>query len=309
MLLSLRHIMAISANTRGIIATCIAMAGFVTNDTCIKLAAVDLPIGQLIAMRGVAALVFIVMLGFATGAIKTMPKLTDKAVGLRAVGEIGGTVLYYNALTQIPIANANAVLQVIPLAVTAAAALILGEKVGWRRWLIVLVGFAGVMLIIQPGGDSFHPASLWALGAMFFMTLRDLSTRFIDPKLPAISINIITTAALMLVGFALAAFEPWAMLNVRSLILIGLSAVLLTIAYLAITVAMRSGDVSVSSPFRYSIVVWALLIDLVIFGNRPELSMLIGMGVVVASGIAMIVREHRLKHADKHNAEKPDAAS
>lgn len=287
--------MAFSANTRGIIATCIAMAGFVTNDTCIKLAAVDLPIGQLIAMRGVAALAFILMLGFATGAIKTMPKLTDKAVALRTVGEIGGTVLYYNALTQIPIANANAVLQVIPLAVTAAAAMLFGEKVGWRRWLIVVIGFAGVMLVIQPGSDSFHPASLWALGAMFFMVLRDLSTRFIDPKLPAISINIITTTALMLVGFALAAFQPWEMPNTRSFVLIGLSAFLLTTAYLAITVAMRTGDVSVSSPFRYSIVVWALLIDLMIFGNRPELSMIIGMGIVVASGIAMIFREQRLK--------------
>lgn len=289
--------MAFSANTRGIIATCIAMAGFVTNDTCIKLAAAELPIGQLIAMRGVAALAFIVMLGFATGAIKTMPKLTDKAVGLRAVGEVGGTLLYYNALTQIPIANANAVLQVIPLAVTAAAALILGEKVGWRRWLIVLTGFAGVMLIIQPGGDSFHPASLWALGAMFFMVLRDLSTRFIDPKLPTISINIITTAAVMLVGFGLAAFEPWEMPSTRSFVLLGLSAMLLTMAYLAITVAMRTGDVSVSSPFRYSIVLWALLIDLLIFGNRPELSMIIGMSVVIGSGIAMIVREQQVKRA------------
>lgn len=289
--------MAFSANTRGIIATCIAMAGFVTNDTCIKLAAAELPIGQLIAMRGVAALAFIVMLGFATGAIKTMPKLTDKAVGLRAVGEVGGTLLYYNALTQIPIANANAVLQVIPLAVTAAAALILGEKVGWRRWLIVLTGFAGVMLIIQPGGDSFHPASLWALGAMVFMVLRDLSTRFIDPKLPTISINIITTAAVMLVGFGLAAFEPWEMPSTRSFVLLGLSAMLLTMAYLAITVAMRTGDVSVSSPFRYSIVLWALLIDLLIFGNRPELSMIIGMSVVIGSGIAMIVREQQVKRA------------
>lgn len=297
MLLSPRRIMAFSANTRGIIATCIAMAGFVTNDTCIKLAASDLPIGQLIAMRGVAALAFIIMLGVATGAIKTMPKLTNKAVGLRAVGEVGGTLLYYNALTQIPIANANAVLQVIPLAVTAAAALILGEKVGWRRWLIVLIGFAGVMLVIQPGGDSFHPASLWALGAMVFMVLRDLSTRFIDPELPAISINIITTAAVMLVGFALAAFEPWAMPSARAFVLMGLSAMLLTMAYLAITVAMRTGDVSVSSPFRYSIVIWALLIDLVIFGNRPELSMIIGMSVVIASGIAMIIRERQVQRS------------
>jgi drug/metabolite transporter (DMT)-like permease len=301
-----RHSMALSANTRGIIATCIAMAGFVTNDTCIKLAASDLPIPQLIAMRGVAALLFIVMLGFATGTIRTMPKLTDKAVGLRAVGEVGGTLLYYNALTQIPIANANAVLQVIPLVVTAVAAIVLGEQVGWRRWIIVLIGFAGVMLVIQPGGNGFHPASLWALGAMCFMVLRDLSTRFIDPKLPTISINIITTAAVMLVGFGLAAFEPWQMPSARSFVLMGLSAVLLTIAYLAITVAMRSGDVSVSSPFRYSIVLWALLIDLVVFGNRPELSMMIGMTLVVGSGITMIFRERQLTRASAQTAPDHD---
>lgn len=288
--------MALTANTKGIVATCIAMAGFVANDTCIKLAAADLPISQFIALRGVAALIFILILGFATGAVKTMPKATDRAVWLRTAGEIGATLLYYNALTQIPIANANAVLQVIPLAVTAAAALLLGEKVGWRRWIIILVGFLGVILVIQPGGDGFQPASLWAVAALAFFVLRDIATRAIDPAVPAISINIVTTASLMLVGFGLAFFQTWVMPDLRGFLLMGMAALFLVIAYLAITVAMRTGDVSVSSPFRYSIVLWALAIDMVIFGNKPEVSMIIGMSIVVASGMAMILRERQLRH-------------
>ncbi len=290
----------LSANTRGIIATCIAMAGFVTNDTCIKLAAQDLPIGQLIAMRGVAALAFMIALGFATGAIKTMPTLGDKAVGLRAVGEVMATVLYYNALTQIPLANANAVLQTIPLAVVAVAALIFGEKVGWRRWSVILLGFAGVILILQPGGDSFQPASLWAVAAVTFFVLRDMSTRHIDPRLPSVSINITTTAAVMVVGFALAFFQPWQMPDARAFALMGLAAMLLSTAYVAMTVAMRNGDVSVTSPFRYSIVLWALLLDVLVFGNRPELSMIVGMTIVVASGLYMIIRERQIKAQDTH---------
>lgn len=170
--------MTLTPNTRGIIATCLAMVGFIGTDSCIKLASQDLPISQMIALRGIAILAILVAMAFATGAHKALPTFKDKAVGLRAFGECMATLLYYNAIIAIPIANANAVLQTIPLVIVAVAALFFGEKVGWRRWLMILVGFSGVLLIIQPGGDGFMPASLWAVAAVIFFVIRDMATRY-----------------------------------------------------------------------------------------------------------------------------------
>jgi drug/metabolite transporter (DMT)-like permease len=291
--------MAITPNTRGIIATCLAMVGFIGTDSCIKLASQDLPVSQMIALRGIAILTILVAMAFATGAYKSLPTFKDKAVGLRAFGECMATLLYYNAIIQIPIANANAVLQTIPLVIVAVAALFFGEKVGWRRWMVILVGFSGVLLIIQPGGDGFMPASLWAVAAVIFYVIRDMATRHIDPRLPAVSINLVTSASVMVMGFILAFFQEWVMPTPQALALLALSACFLTMGYLAVTVAMRSGDVSVTSPFRYSIVLWALGIDAIVFGNRPDLTVIIGLTIVVASGIYMIVRERQINRSKR----------
>ncbi|MFK7791786.1 MAG: DMT family transporter [Devosiaceae bacterium] len=294
---------AMSPNARGILATCIAMIGFIGTDSCIKLASQEMPVSQMIVLRGIAMLAILIALAFATGAQKKLPTLKDKPVWLRALGECMATLLFYNAIIQIPIANANAVLQTIPLAMVAVAAILFKEKVGWRRWSVVIVGFFGILLVIQPGGDGFMPASLWAVAAVVFFVIRDMATRSIDPRLPAVSINLVTCAAVMLMGVVLSLFQDWVSPTPQGLMLLGLSACFLTLGYLAVTVAMRSGDVSVTSPFRYSIVLWALLIDALVFGNRPDLTMIIGMSIVVASGIYMIFREQQIKRATaKHKA-------
>ena len=284
----------LSPNARGILATCVAMLGFIGTDSCIKFAAQDLPIGQMIALRGIAILVLLSALARATGAYKVLPTWRDKPVGVRALSECMASLLYYNAIIAIPIANANAVLQIIPLAIVAVVALVYKEPVGWRRWTIVLVGFCGVLLVIQPGSAGFQPASLWAVAAVIFFVLRDISTKAIDPRLPTISINLVTSACVMMMGFLLSLFEDWVVPTAETLAVLGLAALFLTMGYLAITSAMRTGDVSVSAPFRYSIVVWALLIDLFVFGNSPDALMMVGIVIVVGSGLAMIVREQQI---------------
>jgi drug/metabolite transporter (DMT)-like permease len=286
---------SLSPNARGILATCLAMFGFISTDSCIKLASEELPVSQMIALRGIAILAILTALAFATGAHKKLPTFKDKAVGLRAFGECMATLLYYNAIIAIPIANANAVLQTIPLVIVAVAALVFKEQVGWRRWLVIIVGFSGVLLVIQPGGDGFQVASLWAVAAVAFYAVRDMSTRYIRKDLPAVSINLVTSASVMMLGFIMAFFQDWVMPSAQSLALLGLAACFLTLGYLAVTVAMRSGDVSVTSPFRYSIVLWALAIDALVFGNLPDALTVLGLTIIVASGIYMIVRERQVK--------------
>lgn len=289
------YFQSLSANTRGILATCLAMIGFIGTDSCIKFVSQDLPISQMIVLRGLAILAILLTLAVATGAIKTLPTFRDRPVWIRAFGECMATLLYYNAITQIPIANANAVLQIIPLAIVAVAAIVFKEKVGWRRWTVVLLGFCGVLLVIQPGGDGFMPASLWAVAAVAFFVIRDMATRSIDRRLPTISINLVTCACVFLMGVGLSFFQDWVVPSWQALALLGLAACFLTMGYLAVTVAMRTGDVSASAPFRYTIVLWALAIDFAVFSNRPDLMMIIGMSIVVASGLYLVLRERQIK--------------
>jgi drug/metabolite transporter (DMT)-like permease len=264
--------MAITPNTRGIIATCLAMVGFIGTDSCIKLASQDLPVSQMIALRGIAILTILVAMAFATGAYKSLPTFKDKAVGLRAFGECMATLALLQCHHSNPDRQCQCGVANDPVGHCRRCGAVLWRKGGLARWLVILVGFSGVLLIIQPGGDGFMPASLWAVAAVIFFVIRDMATRHIDPRLPAVSINLVTSASVMVMGFILAFFQDWVMPTPQALALLALSACFLTMGYLAVTVAMRSGDVSVTSPFRYSIVLWALGIDAIVFGNRPDLT-------------------------------------
>ncbi|MEM1286836.1 MAG: DMT family transporter [Pseudomonadota bacterium] len=288
-------------NARGIVATCLAMLGFIGTDGCIKFVSDELSISQMIVMRGVIILIFLIAIGRFTGGLDRLPGLKDRVVFLRAAAECSATLLYYQAITRVPIANANAVLQIIPLLIVAAAALFLGEKVGWRRWLAILTGFCGVMLVVQPCADAFQGPIVFALGAALFYSFRDLSTRFIDNDLSAVSINLVTSSCVILMGVVLIPFQDWHIPSIQSIAVLALAASFLTMAYIAVTVAMRTGDVSASAPFRYSIVVWALLIDVIIFANIPSALTIIGILITVGSGLYLIFRERAVQQVQNRD--------
>jgi S-adenosylmethionine uptake transporter len=214
---------------------------------------------------------------------------------LRNIGEIGSTFFFLFALFHMPIATATAILQLMPLAMTAGAAIFLAEPVGWRRWLAALVGLLGVMIVIRPGSDAFNAYSLLALSAVAFSVLRDLSTRRIGHQVPAIllvtiSAFTVTTAA---AGFALV--EDWVVPTTQSLLLLLCSAVFLLGGYYFMVHAMRYGEVAVVSPFRYSVIIWAVLAGILIWGEWPDAPALIGTGVVVAAGLYTFMRERTVK--------------
>ncbi len=168
---------ASSDNMRGAGFMVAAMAGFVVNDALMKIALVDVPLFQAIFLRGVVATALIGLLAWRRGALRRPAPADMRVLGVRSFAEIGSTICYLTALMHMPIANATAILQAMPLAVTLAAAVFLREPVGWRRWSAILVGFAGVLLIVRPGTEGFDVNALWALAGVCFMTLRDLSTR------------------------------------------------------------------------------------------------------------------------------------
>lgn len=283
-------------NLRGILAISAANLLFLVNDTLIKLASPVMPLGEILFFRGLLATALLVPIAMAADVLKYASTLWNASLLWRTVAEIFAAILFILALFNIPIANINAILQVVPLMVTACAALFLGERVGWRRWAAILVGFIGVLIVIRPGLEGFDAWSLVALGSMLFITVRDLTTRTMPRGIPALLVALVTAVAVSLTGpvFALAANETWVAPDPNSLLLVGGAAVFLIGGYLFAVDFMRHGDIAVVAPFRYIVILWAIIVGYVVWQEVPDLPMILGTALIIASGIYTIHRERRV---------------
>jgi drug/metabolite transporter (DMT)-like permease len=279
-------------NGRAIAAILLGMFAFISNDVMVKLLAEQLPLPTVIVFRGTLACFALVLLTWGFGQMRLPPRHAHQTIGLRCVGEIGMTVFYLTALTLMPLANATAILQAIPLIMVGCAAFLLGEKVGWRRWMAVLIGFAGMLLVIQPGPDGYDRTALVAVCALVFMTLRDLSTRFIPLEVPSLMVTLISMIAVTLAGLVWAGISgEFVMPNGKQLIMLAGAALFLSIGFWGITVGMRLGELATVAPFRYSIILWAILLGYLIWGDVPDTLRLLGITMIVGSGLFVMYRE------------------
>ncbi|HUF87164.1 MAG TPA: DMT family transporter [Thermohalobaculum sp.] len=279
-------------NARGALFMMVSMAGFVCNDTMLKLASAELTLFQAIFLRGIMATGLIAALALLRGELfHRVERRNVPILGLRMLGEIGGTICFLTALFNMPIANATAILQAMPLAVTLAAALFLGERVGWRRYGAICAGFAGVLIIVRPGTEGFNAYAFWAVAAVFFMVLRDVTTRQLTRAMPSTFVAFSTALSITLVGGVVSLFQPWGTVTPASLGLLALAAVFLFTGYLFIVLAMRHGEVGFVSPFRYTILIWAIILGMVFFAEMPDAWMLAGSAIVVATGVYTFYRE------------------
>jgi drug/metabolite transporter (DMT)-like permease len=281
-------------NLRGILAMLAAMGSLIVNDCFIKMAAHELPTGEAIFLRGIFAT--LLCLGFvaATDGLGALRLAASRWVPARAGADVVATILYLTALMHMPIADATALLQFTPLAITAGAALFLGAAVGWRRWLATVVGLAGVLIIVRPGGAGFNSYSLLALSAIAFVAARDLLTRRVGARVPSIVIAAASAAAVTTASLALALVETWVWPSPYAMLLLVLAGVGLVGGNYWIVVAMRTGEIAVVAPFRYSIILWAVAAGLVVWGEVPDLPTWIGIAIVTAAGVYTILRESRL---------------
>lgn len=285
----------LSENGRGAAFMMVSMAGFSLNDALIKSTAGELQLFQAILLRGLVASVLIAALAASRGALVYRPRGADRPrIALRVIGEVGATTCFLTALFHMPLANATAILQVIPLAVTLAAAVFLGEPVGWRRWSAIGVGFAGVLMIVRPGSEGFNAYSLWALAAVGFLVLRDLITRRFSRDVPSLFVTVCTSLSITLLGAVGALFQPWQAPGAETIAVLSGAAVFLLVGYLFGVMAMRSGEVAHVSPFRYSILIWAMILGFIVFREVPDLPTVIGALIVVGTGVYTFHRERRL---------------
>ena len=283
-----------AATLKGIGAMVIALFGFVVNDAFVKFLADEIPLGEIIFLRGALAAIAIAVLISLRRDWPTRAAYYDKNVLLRNVGEVGGTVFYLTALTQLPLANAVAILQAMPFVITAMAALFLREPVGWRRWTAILVGFFGVLLIIRPGAEGFNAYTILAVIAVGFISLRDLATRYVPANISTLAVTFVTTITVMAMGLVMGLFESWVTPDLWQLVLIGCASIFLMLGYVFVIIATRVGEISIIAPFRYTIVLWAILIDLVFWGKIPAPLTFVGIAIIVSSGVYMFMRERRV---------------
>ena len=283
-------------NLRGILFMILAMAGFALEDLFIKLLSSHVPVSQILIILGFSGTAVCLIIAFLTHAPILHRDLLNRPIIVRTFCELFAALFFTSAIALTPLSSAASILMTTPLMVTMGAAIFFGEKVGWRRWTAIIIGFFGVLLILRPGFDSFMPASLLAVIATIFLAVRDLATRTMQIDISTTTVSIYAFLAMGISGFIAIPFFSAMVIPTSIEIVYLISATFVgVIGYYAIVLATRNGDVSVISPFRYSRLVFAMLLSIIILLERPDLVTLIGASIIVISGVYTFIREGRLK--------------
>jgi drug/metabolite transporter (DMT)-like permease len=282
-----------SENARGALLMVASMAAFAFEDVFLKQAASTLPAGQVIAMLGFGGAVIFWLIALRLRQPILSRQAWSRPALIRTLSESGASVLYIPALALLPLSMSAALLQASPLVVTMGAALFLKEPVGWRRWSAIVVGFVGVLVILRPGSDGFQLGGLLIVAAVMIMTARDLSTRVMPATIGTFQLTTWAYIALVPAGLilmALAGDAPAAISPAQWLDLIG-ALIAGVLGYYAVTAAMRLGEVSIVAPFRYTRLVFAMILAALFFAERPDRWTLLGAALIIGSGLYTFARE------------------
>ncbi len=280
-----------SANLRGSLFMVAAMAGFAVEDAFLKAATQEVAVGLALVILGLAGVGVFSVVALRAGAAPLPRSIVSRTMALRSGFEIVGRLFYALAIALTPISTASAILQATPLVVVLGAALIFGESISWRRWALIVLGFVGVLIILRPGLEGFSALSLLALVAMAGFAGRDLATRAAPLTLSNAQLGVTGFIMLALSGaiilavtgrVALPSPAAWGLLAGASLFGI--------LAYAALTQAMRTGAVGSVTPFRYARLVFAVVLGVGVFGERPDAATLAGSAIIVACGVILLTK-------------------
>ncbi|WP_308342238.1 DMT family transporter [Roseobacter insulae] len=287
----------LSANLSGALLMMASMACFTVNDTLLKATGGAVPLFQLLFLRGLLATGLIALLAWSRGALRFDIARGDWGIiALRSMSEVGAAYFFVTALLNMPLANITAILQILPLTVTLGSALLFREAIGWRRMTAIIIGFCGMLLIVRPGPEGFTLWSLYALIAVLCVTARDLSTRRLSSDVPSLLVTLSASVAVLLAAGGASLSSAWVPVENDLGLLISASSFFIVGGYFFSVQVMRAGDVAFIAPFRYTGLIWALILGWIVFGEWPEFLTLLGAVVIVATGLFTLYRESRLIH-------------
>lgn len=284
-------------NTRGALFMVLAMCAFAVEDALLKSVFEVVPRGLAFTLFGMFATAICIALSVRAGERAFPRDFLGTGLLVRSGIELVGRLFYTLSLAFVSLSLTSVILQATPLVVTFGAAMLFGEKVGPRRWIAMGVGFAGVLLILRPTPDLFDPLVILPVIGMLGFAGRDLATRAAKPHVSGRQLGTLGFLVVTAAGLVMWAFDPrlpetvpasaWGALLVAAAIGAG--------GYNALTSAMRTGDVSVVSPFRYTRMIVALVIAYLIFGERADLLTLLGGALIVGSGLYTLVRSRKVQ--------------
>ena len=287
--------MRLNSNMKGAVLMTACVSAYVINDAFMKLLFSEIALFQAVFLRSIITVPPILIMAWITKvALRNLSKQDKHLILVRVGAEIFTTIAFLTALKHMPLANVTAILQALPLAITMAAALFLAEPVGWRRWSAILVGFVGVLIVVRPGLEGFNIYSLSALMAIIFITVREISTRKLTSEVPTITVVLSTAVGSALFTGIMMIGSEWDTVSAVSWLLILGAAVAVLIATLLSVMAMRIGEIGFVSPFRYTSMLGAIGLGILMFGDWPDQPTLVGTLIIISTGIYTFHREQKI---------------
>jgi drug/metabolite transporter (DMT)-like permease len=268
------------------------MFAYVINDAMMKILFSEISLFQALFLRSMITVPPVFFMAWvAKISMRNLSNYDKRLMSFRVGAEVCATIAFLVALRHMPLANVTAILQALPLAITMAAALFLSEPVGWRRWIAILIGFIGVLIIVRPGVDGFNIYSLSAVAALIFITIREVFTRKLTGKVPTISVALATVIGIGLFSGIMMIGTEWHPVNASSwLLILGAGVAVLAGTFLSV-MAMQTGEISFVSTFRYTAMLGAIAVGILIFDDWPDQLTLIGTIIIVITGVYSFYRE------------------
>ena len=280
-----------SENFRGALIMMICMSAFVLNDAFVRLAGDSLPLAQILFIRGLITTIVLLTFAIYGGVFSSTVSKKDKwRIFFRSIAEALTAYFFLTAVMNMPFANVTAILQILPMTVTLAAAFVFKEKVGIIRITLILMGFLGVVLIINPSADGFNLYAIYALIAVVLITIRDLITRKLSSEVPALLPTVSASIGVLLFSVILLINTPLQPLNTQNSLFIFLAAFFIIFGYYTAVLVMRSGEISFISPFRYTAILFALILGFIFFDEKPDITAFVGIVIVMLAGIVLMMR-------------------
>jgi len=285
-----------SSNLRGILLMILSMLGFAIEDVFLKLLSDTIPASQLLVVTGFGAAVALAAIARVQGAPIYSSQLLERHIIIRTLADLIGAIFFIWSIVLLPLTILSSIIQAIPLAVTAGAALLLGERVGVKRWTAIAIGFIGVLIIIRPTPQGVNFGALLALVFVAALAIRDLATRQIRTKLASVTISIYGFVAMGTAGIVITPFSgPYVLPNSTETFWLAMAILFAVVGYYMIVISTRIGSASVVAPFRYSRLVFAVVLSFVFLGETIDPITGLGIFIVIASGLYTFWREVKLQ--------------
>ena len=280
------------SNLAGSLWMVLAMATFAVEDMFLKAASHHMPVGQVLVIFGIAGSILFALIAKLNGEKLYTPEINSKPMRLRVIFETIGRLFYILALALTPLSSATAILQATPLVVVAGAAVVFKEKVGWRRWMAIFIGLLGVLIILQPGTDSFSALSILAVVGMLGLAGRDLTSRAAPSSLSSSILGFYGFLCVIISGtlFSLWDGKSYLIPQFEGAFYLTGAISFGIIAYTSLMKAVRTGEVSAVTPFRYSRLLFGVMFGVLLFEETLSATMMLGCALIVCSGLFVMWR-------------------